>query len=239
MVPESLSTSLGSDVLEGRQTGGFSCEREAIAAMARQLTRQCEAHLGGECTFADLSPMCCVVLHVETIPSQNSKAAASVRRMFSQKKEVRKDTVFSDKGLLDPSRVPTEILGGDAQSRRTGGLPGRPGDGLPAAPHSGLRPAGHGQEHRRADGGLEGDPLVPRPADRRRQSEGVPFRLHGGQLEPLQITGVKEPAVSGLDGVVQKLWASVKDTKYLVLILDDNPSLSIPRHKRVPKVEET
>ncbi len=36
-----------------------------------------------------------------------------------------------------------------------------------------------------------------------------------------QIAGVNEPPVSGLDGVFEKLWAAVEDTKYLVLILDE------------------
>ncbi len=36
-----------------------------------------------------------------------------------------------------------------------------------------------------------------------------------------QVAGVKEPPVSGLDGVFEKLWAAVEDTKYLVLILDE------------------
>ncbi|MEE9593537.1 MAG: AAA family ATPase [Thermoplasmata archaeon] len=141
--------------------------------------------------------------------------------MFSQKKEIRNTSVFSDKGLLDPSRTPGEIVGRERQFRRlvdyladleTGYLPpliqvyGPPGTGKSTVVR-----------------------MVASEATRQFPDLRV-VNVNLKECRSLftaanqilfQIGGVKEPPVSGLDGVFEKLWAAMKDTKYLVLILDE------------------
>ncbi len=153
--------------------------------------------------------MCYVALHVEKISGPNSKAAASVRRMFSEKKEITNQSVFSDKGLLDPSRAPTEILRRDVQSQRlvdyldlaTGYLPPLIQD---------FGPTGTGKSTVVRTVASEAARQFPdlRIVDVNLKECRSLFTAANQIL--FQITGVKEPPVSGLDGVFEKLRAAVK-----------------------------
>ncbi|MEE9592892.1 MAG: AAA family ATPase [Thermoplasmata archaeon] len=144
-----------------------------------------------------------------------------LRRMFSQKKQSRDHGVFSDKALLDPSRPPGEIVGREKQFRRlvdyladleTGYLPpliqvyGPPGTGKSTV----VRMVASEATRQFPD---------LRVVDVNLKECRSLFTAANQIL--FQVAGVKEPPVSGLDGVFEKLWAAVEDTKYLVLILDE------------------